>query len=182
MTHHLDVARGHGIIARWSAFAEQRLEYLTELFETGRWRRYHTDISFLENIREAKSAVAIWQDLSVREASQDNSAIDISWLGRSQATLPLSKRLCDQTDRPKPPRSEIATELLPSDSSIAGKAGYIGPDRAPAVAALNAPSLIPELKPAAAPALQPSPDDISALTLDIAAMRQRYPLLRKAAL
>ena len=57
MTYQLDVAGGRDIVARWCALAEQRLHYLTELFETGRWRRFHTELSFLENIQEAKAAV-----------------------------------------------------------------------------------------------------------------------------
>ena len=88
MTHQFDVARGRDIVARWCALAEQRLEYLTELFETGRWRRFHSELAFLENIQEAKAAVEIWRDLLTREASRDNPAVDISWLGRAEATLP----------------------------------------------------------------------------------------------
>ena len=88
MTHRFDVERGRDIVARWCALAEQRLEYLTELFETGRWRRFHSEVAFLENIQEAKAAVEVWRDLLMREASRDNSAIDISWLGRGKATLP----------------------------------------------------------------------------------------------
>jgi len=83
MTHRHDVARGRDIVARWVILAEQRLEYLTELFETGRWRRYHGERAFLENIQEAKAAVELWRDLLTREASRDNSAIDLSWLGRT---------------------------------------------------------------------------------------------------
>jgi uncharacterized repeat protein (TIGR03809 family) len=82
------VARGRDIVARWCAFAEQRLEYLTELFETGRWRRYHTERDFLENIQEAKAAVEIWRGLATREASRNNSAIDLSWLGGTGSALP----------------------------------------------------------------------------------------------
>jgi uncharacterized repeat protein (TIGR03809 family) len=63
------VARGRDIVARWCALAEQRLEHLTELFETGRWRRYHSELAFLENIQEAKAAVEIWRDLSLRSGS-----------------------------------------------------------------------------------------------------------------
>ena len=92
MTQRLDVARGRDVLARWCNLAEQRLDYLTELFETGRWRRFHSEIAFLENIREAKSAVEIWRDLSTREASPDNSAVDVSWLGRASATPPRSQR------------------------------------------------------------------------------------------
>src|ERR1700710_2453786 len=82
MTQRADVIRGREIVRRWCVLAEQRLEHLTELFETGRWRRFHSETAFLENIREAKAAVETWRDLLTREASPDNSAIDMSWLSR----------------------------------------------------------------------------------------------------
>ena len=87
MTHRTDVARGHEIVARWCNLAEQRLEHLNELFETGRWRRYHSEQAFLENIREARAAVDVWRELLSREASLDNSPIDLSWLGRGKSKL-----------------------------------------------------------------------------------------------
>src|SRR5712691_11301126 len=102
MTHQLDVARGRDTVARWCALAEQRLEYLTELFETGRWRRFHSELAFLENIQEAKTAVEIWRDLSLREASRDKSAVDISCLGRSRVTSPRSQTLHDQVRKLQP--------------------------------------------------------------------------------
>jgi uncharacterized repeat protein (TIGR03809 family) len=52
------------IAQRWAALAEQRLIHLTELFETGRWRRYHNEADFLDNIQEAKDAVARWQAMA----------------------------------------------------------------------------------------------------------------------
>src|SRR5258705_7381185 len=88
MAQRTDLARGRDTVARWCILAEQRLNYLTELFETGRWRRYHSEVAFLENIREAKVAVETWRDLVTREASLDNGAIDISWLGRTGVILP----------------------------------------------------------------------------------------------
>src|SRR6266478_5776683 len=88
MANRADVAKGHEIVARWCSLAEARLEHLTELFESGRWRRYHSERAFLENIREAKVAVETWRDLLTREASLDNSAIDLSWLGRTGVILP----------------------------------------------------------------------------------------------
>jgi len=88
MTHRFGVARGRGIVARWCALAEQRLEYLTELFETGRWRRFHTERAFLENIQEAKTAVEVWRGLATREASRNNAAVDLSWLGRTGTPPP----------------------------------------------------------------------------------------------
>ena len=86
MAHPADVARGRNIVARWCNLAERRLEHLTELFESGRWRRYHTELEFLENIQEAKAAVETWRDLLSREASLENTAIDMSWLGRRRTT------------------------------------------------------------------------------------------------
>ena len=93
MTHRLGVARGRDIVGRWCALAEQRLDHLTELFETGRWRRYHSELAFLENIQEAKAAVELWRDLLMRETSRDHSTLDISWLGRTWATLPRGEML-----------------------------------------------------------------------------------------
>ena len=137
MTHRLDVARGRDIVARWCALAEQRLEYLTELFETGRWRRYHSELAFLENIQEAKTAVEIWRDLSTREASRDNSAIDMSWLGRTRATLPRGERLRDQVHRLQPQPAEIPAEPPPSDVSIVPETDHVCSEEAPSAPAAN---------------------------------------------
>jgi uncharacterized repeat protein (TIGR03809 family) len=110
MTQHADVARGRDIVSRWCNLAEQRLEYLTELFETGRWRRFHSEQAFLENIQEAKAAVELWRSLETREASLDNNAVDLSWLGRRQSSLRLSERV------PPPPRpAPVAAEPPPPD-------------------------------------------------------------------
>jgi hypothetical protein len=64
MTYRFDVAHDPAVAARWCALAEQRLDYLTELFQNGRWRRYYSHTAFLENIREAKAMVAHWRALS----------------------------------------------------------------------------------------------------------------------
>ena len=92
MTHRIDVARGRDLVARWCALAEQRLEYLTEMFESGRWRRYHSELAFLENIQEAKTAVETWRGLSTREAAPDNSAIDIVLARRVHAGAGIAAR------------------------------------------------------------------------------------------
>jgi uncharacterized repeat protein (TIGR03809 family) len=158
MTHRSDVARRRDIVARWCALAEQRLEYLTELFETGRWRRFHSELAFLENIQEAKAAVEIWRDLSMREASRDNSAVDVSWLGHRRAGLPRGQTLRDRIDRPRP--AEIPDRPLPLITSIATKTDRVSSDDAPSA---------------------PAMDDTSELTRDIAAaVAERYPLLRNA--
>src|SRR3954452_20574539 len=106
MAQRADVARGQEILERWRALAEQRLEHLTELFETGRWRRYHTEVSFLENIQEAKTAVETWCRLATREAALDNSPIDISWLN-SPKPLPPRRNPLSGYYVPPPPRRPV---------------------------------------------------------------------------
>ncbi len=155
MTHHLDVARGRDIVARWCALAEGRLEHLTELFETGRWRRYHSELAFLENIQEAKSAVQIWRNLLMHEASPDNSAIDISWLGRSR-TAPLHERLHDLVRRPQPHPTAIADQPPAPDVRVAAPTAHVWSDDAPAIAEVPEPMR------------------------DLKTIEQRYPLLRNA--
>jgi uncharacterized repeat protein (TIGR03809 family) len=160
MTHRLDVAGGRDIVARWCNLAEQRLEHLTELFETGRWRRYHSEVAFLENIQEAKAAVETWRSLSTREASLDNSAIDMSWLGRTQTALPRVERR-DRPDR-RPPPVEIPAEVSPPGVSMSVEPEHVAADEAPSAPAMDAPTL----------------DDGPEPTLDT--IEQRYPLLRNA--
>ncbi len=163
MTHRLDVARGRDIVGRWCALAEQRLDHLTELFETGRWRRYHTELAFLENIQEAKAAVELWRDLLIREDSRDHSAIDISWLGRTRATLPRGERLPHQAHRFRPQPAPIPAEP-PSGGSIGLETAQMSSEEVPSA---------PESRVAA---LDVAPE----LTPNIAAMHERYPLLRNA--
>jgi uncharacterized repeat protein (TIGR03809 family) len=172
MTHRPDVARGRDIVARWCTLAEQRLEHLNELFETGRWRRYHSELAFLENIQEAKTAVEIWRDLSMREASRDNSPIDISWLGRSRMTLPRGQMLRDQLRRLQPEPVEIRAEPLSSDVSIAAESDHVSSEDARPAPASDAPML----DRASDLAL----DDASEPTVDMSAIQERYPLLRNA--
>jgi uncharacterized repeat protein (TIGR03809 family) len=52
------------VAQRWADLAEQRLSHLTELFDTGRWRRYHSEVDFLDNIQEAKDSVERWRAMA----------------------------------------------------------------------------------------------------------------------
>jgi uncharacterized repeat protein (TIGR03809 family) len=160
MTHRVDVARSRDIVARWCGLAEQRLEYLTQLFETGRWRRYHSERAFLENIREAKAAVETWRDLETREASLDKSAVDMSWLGHRRVTSPRDEASRDRV-HPLQPRPAWIPDP-PQRRDVAMAATEVCSDEAPSAPYLEAPML----------------DDVSQLTLD--AIEQRYPLLRNA--
>jgi uncharacterized repeat protein (TIGR03809 family) len=155
------LARGRDIVSRWCNLAEQRLEYLTELFETGRWRRFHTEHAFLENIREAKAAVELWRSLETREASLDNTAVDLSWLGRRQSTQKISERI-PPAPQPAPVAAEPSPRDIPGDVLIALESVLAESAEAPSVS--DAPAL----------------DDLSPPTLDLDAIRERYPLLRNA--
>jgi uncharacterized repeat protein (TIGR03809 family) len=59
-----------GYAPRGLALAERRLAYLAELYDSGRWRRYHGDADFLLMVRDARAAVESWRRL-VRDASAD---------------------------------------------------------------------------------------------------------------
>jgi uncharacterized repeat protein (TIGR03809 family) len=156
MTYQRNVAGGRDIVARWCTLAERRLEYLTELFETGRWRRFHSEHAFLENIREAKAAVETWRDLLSREASRNNTAIDMSWLGRTRTVLPRGENWRDLAQ----PKAAAVSAERPARISIVPTA-----DPVCAEEAFSAPAMA---------------DNTSELTPGVAAIAERYPLLRNA--
>jgi uncharacterized repeat protein (TIGR03809 family) len=163
MTYRSDVTRGRNVVARWCALAERRLEYLTELFETGRWRRFHSEVAFLENIREAKSAVETWRDLLTREVSVDNSAVDMSRVGRSRvAPRPRGQTMQDQPRRlspvPIPQLSPRPIVMMPAETD------RVSSDQAAFVPAMEMPAL----------------GGIAELLPDVDAIERRYPLLRNA--
>ena len=203
MAHPADVARGRNIVARWCNLAERRLEYLTELFETGRWRRFHTELEFLENIQEAKVAVETWRDLLSREAARDNTAIDLTWLGRRRTTpLPLTPLPRDQGLRqpvvqlkPKPAPFVVAPAVV---AAAVVAAPVVTPSvvaapviAAPVIAAtpfreVPADVLVAlENQLVAADEARSAPDglgldDMQFPALELDAMKERYPLLRNA--
>jgi uncharacterized repeat protein (TIGR03809 family) len=102
MTHRQTAAGGRDIAARWCALAEQRLEHLSEMFETGRWRRYHSELAFLENIQEAKRAVQTWRALASGGDVAAAAASVTSAFGWSPAAMPrVFPREQAQTTQPK---------------------------------------------------------------------------------
>jgi hypothetical protein len=154
MTNQLDVARSREIIARWCMLAERRLEYLTELFETGRWRRYHSELAFLENIQEAKAAVENWRKLSLLGVSSNGDAVKISWPTHRTAALLGSEPLRDKIYRSQPNATEISAE--PASDTPASRFDPSDPEASVARAM----------------------KEVSELALDHATIVERYPLLR----
>ena len=116
MTHHLDGACGHLLAARWQRLAEQRLEYLTELFENGRWRRYYSERAFLENIREAKAAVGSWRNLS-RGPGEIGRSIEIPQNSQMQA-MPGAGVAADEFAASDEVHSAPAVDLLALEQAL----------------------------------------------------------------
>jgi len=56
---------GRPLAQRWCALAESRLDYLTELFESGRWRRFHSEAEFLDVVEGLLTV----SELSLRTAA-----------------------------------------------------------------------------------------------------------------
>jgi hypothetical protein len=147
MTHRNDAARGADVLGRWRMLAEQRLEHLTELFESGRWRRYHSEKAFLENIKEAKNAVDIWRGLSTAKAVPPRPvAAAQSILIRALAPVPVTA--------PEP------IKIPPADEPV-----FAARDEMPVPPVIDMLALEQAL-------------DVPELTIDLAAVEQRYPLLR----
>ena len=143
MTYPLDVAGGRHIVARWCTLAEQRLQYLTELLETGRWRRFYSEPSFRENLQEAKDAVNVWRDLLSPGTPREKSAPEVSRIGATVAP-PSVEDLCMQIAGLPQQATEISPEPPANLISIVRETKNPQPGRAapaPAIAAHFAPTI-----------------------------------------
>ena len=171
MTHRTDEAPRREVIARWCTLAEQRLNYLTEMFESGRWRRFYTEAAFLENIKEAKFAVETWRDLSSLASG------DAGWLspmlaqGVAAAELALSELAVPasvQSAEPDPvPIVPEPFELAAEDECAIEQAELAPVDEAPSEPVIDMLALEQAL-------------DIPEAGFDMTAIEPRYPLLRNA--
>ena len=111
MTDGFDVAHDPAVAARWCTLAEQRLEYLTELFNSGRWRRYYSHAAFLENIKEAKAMVAHWRALSTPGFPEPRAPILIPELKPVPAT--------DTVDLARTGDLAVASAAAPTEQAAA---------------------------------------------------------------
>jgi uncharacterized repeat protein (TIGR03809 family) len=167
MTHRTDEAPRREVIARWCTLAEQRLNYLTEMFESGRWRRFYTEGAFLENIREAKFAVETWRRLStphqVRpvtpELARGVAAVE---LALSESAIPAPAQAAEPDPTPIAPEP---FELAAEDEMVAEEAEFASVEAASSEPVIDMLALEQAL-------------DVSDVALDMSAIEQRYPLLR----
>jgi len=188
------VARGRDIAARWCALAEQRLEHLSEMFETGRWRRYHSELAFLENIQEAKRAVQTWRAIATGGDVAAAAASVTSAFGWSPATMPrvFPREQQAQTVQPKmlqpkavhiAPETAVPVKLAPTPNVLAevteaplaplAAPAAMAPPAAPAAMAM----LLPQFAPPAAEIVA-APERVVEFTLSLDGIEAKYPLLR----
>lgn len=125
------------------------------MFETGRWRRYHSEIAFLENIQEAKLAVQTWRALATGGDVAEAAASVTPAFGWSPATMPrvFPREQQAQTMQPKAvhiaPETAVPVRLDPTPDVLAEITQ--APLAAPAtVASFTAPAEMPPLKAPAA--------------------------------
>ncbi len=162
MTHPGDLARGRDTVARWCNLAEKRLDHLTELFETGRWRRFHTEQAFLENIREAKQAVETWRDLMARDAAPDHFDLNMTVARKQPAQVPQEDVLVQVAALASEPEPIVIEppRQVPHDVLVALEIQLLDVDEAPEDA--------------------PDFDDATLPPLDLDSIGKRYPLLHNA--
>lgn len=155
---------GRPLAQRWCALAESRLDYLTELFESGRWRRFHSEAEFLDNIQEAKEAVERWRLMVEGETAAVRRVLS------SEGVIHRA---------PRAPEPRPAAVAAPAIASVAP----LQPDIEP-VAEAASPVLIPiETLLRQAPPRQAAvtPADLDwQKALDPLVMSARYPMLRTA--
>ena|SRR6516164_7360072 len=166
MTHRQDVARSRKLAARWCALAEQRLEHLTEMFETGRWRRYHSERKFLENIQEAKRAVQTWRALAAGEAVPGASAIGIAEREWTQAAISRNAMPRDHVQTVQPKAVRVAAQTWVPVELAATPQG---------LSEISAAAPAPSAEPPAT-----APERVVEFTLRLDGIEARYPLLRNA--
>jgi uncharacterized repeat protein (TIGR03809 family) len=154
MTDQADLARGRTVVERWCLLAEQRFAYLTELYESGRWRRFHSERDFLDNVQEAKRALEAWRRLLSCEAGPNNRPIDLSWLGSDRPLAPRRPALfADELPVVMPWTFDLPVEPSPPVAPVDSLAA-----EAVDVDEMESQSWEPPL--------------------DLARMHERYPLLR----
>jgi uncharacterized repeat protein (TIGR03809 family) len=165
MTQLADGACGRELAARWCNLAEKRVEYLTDLFETGRWRRFYSERAFLENIGEARAAVETWRALMTGAAVPAKFTTGLTGLADTRSPRPRHDEILSPVQQfeaePKPILVEPLREI-PEDVLIALENQLFASEQAPSVT--DAPDL----------------GVMTMAPLDLDVMKRRYPQLRNA--
>lgn len=158
------------------------------MFETGRWRRYHSELAFLENIQEAKRAVQTWRAIATGQDVAAAAASVTSAFGWSPATLVrTAPREQAQTMQPKAvhivPETAVPVRLEPKPDVLAE---IVEAPIAPAAPIVPAPPIAPVasiasfLQTFSPPAAEivAAPERVVEFTFSLDGIEAKYPLLR----
>lgn len=64
------------VCLKWRELAERRKAHFIDLFETGRWKHYYTDVAFLAELRQAVAAADRWNVVVAASESRSTEAAD----------------------------------------------------------------------------------------------------------
>ena len=151
------------------------------MFETGRWRRYHSELAFLENIQEAKRAVQTWRAIATGEDVAAAAASVTSAFGWSPATLSRpaprqqAQAMQPQTMQPKAvhiaPETAVPVALDPTPNVLAEVT------EAPIAPLASIASFLQTFSPPAAEIVA-APERVVEFTFSLDGIEAKYPLLR----
>lgn len=174
------------------------------MFETGRWRRYHSELAFLENIQEAKRAVQTWRALAnggdvAAAAASVTSAF--GWLPatmprvfpREQAQSMQAQTLQPQTLQPKAvhiapetavpvrlePRLDVLAEIVETPIAPVAPTAPVArmAPAAPTAPVASIASFLQTFSPPAAEIVA-APERVVEFTFSLDGIEAKYPLLR----
>ncbi|MFT6670336.1 MAG: putative repeat protein (TIGR03809 family) [Afipia broomeae] len=89
MTNPGDAQQGRSVVTRWRMLAERRLNYLVELYETGRWKAYYSETEFLKVVQEARAALKTWEQLAPLDPVQDKP-VEVAIAQAVNSAIPAS--------------------------------------------------------------------------------------------
>lgn len=175
------------------------------MFETGRWRRYHSELAFLENIQEAKRAVQTWRALANGGDVAAAAASVTSAFGWSPATMPRvfprkqAQTVQLQTLQPKAvhiapetavpvrlePKLDVLAEIVEAPIAPVAPTAPVGPPApvarmAPAAPTAPVASIASFLQTFSPPAAEivAAPERVVEFTFSLDGIEAKYPLLR----
>ena len=166
------------------------------MFETGRWRRYHSELAFLENIQEAKRAVQTCRALANGGDVAAAAASVTSAFGWSPATMshgvpseqaqtvqlkalqPKAVHIALETSVPVKlePKLDVLAEI--TEAPIAPLAEPVPVGVAAQMASFTAPAEMPLLKAPAARAPGAAPAVRSPVAASVAAATRNAPAVK----
>jgi uncharacterized repeat protein (TIGR03809 family) len=169
------------------------------MFETGRWRRYHSELAFLENIQEAKRAVQTWRAIATGGDVAAAAASVTSAFGWSPATLARTaprvqaQTIQPQTLQPKAvhivpetavpvrlePKPDVLAEIVEAPIAPAAPVARAAPmvPPVPIAPVASIASFLQTFSPPAAEIVA-APERVVEFTFSLDGIEAKYPLLR----